>query len=66
MTKYQIGDVVRLKSKGPDMTVERVDDDSIHCIWAEGIEIGRGTFSEEVLELVKAYIKPDHSIDIKV
>lgn len=33
MTEINIGDVVQLKSGGPSMTVDSVNDDSCKCSW---------------------------------
>jgi uncharacterized protein YodC (DUF2158 family) len=33
MDEFKEGDVVRLKSGGPNMTVETVDDDEVRCAW---------------------------------
>jgi uncharacterized protein YodC (DUF2158 family) len=30
---FQVGDVVRLKSGGPDMTVQSIDSDGLYCTW---------------------------------
>ena len=30
---YEVGDVVKLNSGGPDMTVRRADDDGVLCRW---------------------------------
>jgi len=43
------GDVVRLKSGGPAMTIERVGQagdgqPAADCLWFEGTEVKRGTF----------------------
>jgi uncharacterized protein YodC (DUF2158 family) len=31
--KYQVGDIVKLKSGGPSMTVEKTEGSKIHCVW---------------------------------
>jgi uncharacterized protein YodC (DUF2158 family) len=31
--ELQIGDVVKLKSGGPWMTVEKIEGDAVSCIW---------------------------------
>lgn len=32
--QFQVGDVVRLKSGGPAMTVQRLEhDDTVSCVW---------------------------------
>jgi uncharacterized protein YodC (DUF2158 family) len=33
MAKFAVGDVVRLKSGGPKMTVNLVEDDVVSCVW---------------------------------
>ncbi len=40
-----VGDVVQLKSGGPKMTVDRILDSGIHCVW----------FSEDNLPYVQQY-----------
>lgn len=34
--KLEIGDVVKLKSGGPKMTVTSVEEESFHCYWFAG------------------------------
>ena len=34
--KLKIGDVVKLKSGGPTMTVIRVEDEDVYCMWFIG------------------------------
>jgi len=34
--KLKIGDVVKLKSGGPTMTVIRVEDEGVYCMWFIG------------------------------
>jgi uncharacterized protein YodC (DUF2158 family) len=59
MTKFSVGDVVRLKSGGPKMTVIRVDDPcdgiQVDAVWFhENYELRRESIPANVLELVKA------------
>ncbi|QGZ36586.1 YodC family protein [Stappia indica] len=41
---FSVGDKVHLKSGSPDMTVEAVDGDSVHCVWFSGMNPVRDTF----------------------
>jgi uncharacterized protein YodC (DUF2158 family) len=67
--KYKVGDVVRLKSGGPDMTVQSVsdknmsdqlsrellgDDDTIKCQWFSGTKLQHGRFNPQTLESVNS------------
>lgn len=59
------GNVVRLKSGGPDMTIDNIDlsplSDHVRCIWFSGHELRSGNFSSASLEIVKptvTVIKP--------
>lgn len=56
MTDYQQGDIVQLRSGGPQMTVADVDDllgePSYECTWFRGEDLRRGTFKAH--ELVSA------------
>ena len=50
----RIGDVVRLKSGGPRMTVEEIEEDEIvTCTWFEKNELIRGTFKKLTLKISK-------------
>ncbi len=50
--KFEIGDVVCLKSGGPDMSVEQVTNDEIVCIWFdEGRRIKERAFDPRLLEV---------------
>lgn len=31
--KFKIGDVVQLKSGGPEMTIDGISEDTVHCVW---------------------------------
>lgn len=50
--QWNVGDIVRVKSGGPSMTVEYVDRESDHvrCIWFDGSEAKTGSFAADALE----------------
>ena len=55
--RFKVGDLVRLKSGGPTMTVSQVPTDegygpgtTYSCIWFSGAKDNRATFRPEVLE----------------
>lgn len=65
MADFKAGDVVRLKSGGPHMTVESVgasafsEVQSVWCVWFDGKKQSRETFALEAVELVpKSDAKP--------
>jgi uncharacterized protein YodC (DUF2158 family) len=39
MINFQVGDVVQLKSGGPQMTIDEIADGSAHCTWLIGDKI---------------------------
>ncbi len=61
--KYKIGQIVRLKSGGPEMTVQ--DESSSNdktktwysCQWFAGKKLESGNFPPESLELVQAEVR---------
>lgn len=51
---FQLGDVVRLKSGGPPMTIGAIDDrGGILCEWFKDAELKSSYFASHSLELVK-------------
>lgn len=53
-----VGDIARLKSGGPRMTVELVGratngKEGLFCVWFAGEGVRRGSFRREVLRLVE-------------
>jgi uncharacterized protein YodC (DUF2158 family) len=58
MRKLKVGDIVRLKSGGPDMTIESIESLSFmgadyNCQWFTDKKLVYGSFKEETLEVVK-------------
>ncbi|MEZ7276977.1 YodC family protein [Pseudoalteromonas sp. 68 DY56-GL68] len=54
--KYKIGDIVKLKSGGPEMTVQILPDHrSLYykCQWFAGKKLESGVFQEDSLEAVE-------------
>lgn len=50
-TTFNPGDVVKLKSGGPPMTVEsRYDATNVNCVWFEGTNQKHGCFPDTVLK----------------
>jgi uncharacterized protein YodC (DUF2158 family) len=49
MTDLAIGDVVKLKSGGHDMTVQEANDHEIACIWSDGKQVRSKTFNRSLL-----------------
>jgi uncharacterized protein YodC (DUF2158 family) len=58
---FKVGDVVRLKSGGPDMTVNAVGvgicNDQVYCVWFDGKKKGGESFPPEALEAVEPKAK---------
>jgi len=54
--EFKVGDIVRLKSGGPKMTVTEIDDeeDLFHCRWfADNKQPENGLFEADTLELAE-------------
>jgi uncharacterized protein YodC (DUF2158 family) len=49
---FNVGDVVRLKSGGPDMTVDNASSSRIICNWFEGVIMHTAEFDQGTLEKV--------------
>ena len=47
---FTVGDLVKLKSDGPIMTVEKVRGDSITCVWFDGKKAQDRKFAAATLE----------------
>ncbi len=61
---FQTGDVVTLKSGGPNMTVTEIDDTYVTCIWfADRKQAQPSTYPFEPYLLMKASTAPD-GIDV--
>ncbi len=48
---FKVGDVVILKSGGPDMTISTVSDDGVHCIWFKDDNQINGFFPADAVEI---------------
>ena len=49
--KFEVGDVVKLKSGGEKMTIEEIEDDGyVSCVWFEGSQVQRGSFAAATLQ----------------
>jgi uncharacterized protein YodC (DUF2158 family) len=49
MTDFAIGEVVKLKSGGHEMTVQEITEDNAKCIWSEGNRIRSESFHPTLL-----------------
>ena len=67
-----VGDVVRLKSGGHEMTVEEITDAGVGCVWSEGKRLRRMSFKRDLLagsgsgmpsEIVRRLVYPDKDIE---
>ena len=53
---FVVGDVVKLKSGGPEMTVDVVNGSDIRCTWFDGLEAKRFVFQARMLEKVEPVV----------
>jgi uncharacterized protein YodC (DUF2158 family) len=50
--EFKIGDVVQLKSGGYKMTVEKIFNSNVECVWFGDGELNRGKFFKAILSKV--------------
>ena len=48
--EFVVGDVVQLKSGGSWMTIEKLNRDGVSCVWFEGENLNRDSFSSDDLQ----------------
>jgi uncharacterized protein YodC (DUF2158 family) len=54
MKRFEIGEIVQLRSGGPRMTVHSLDSDGeIVCQWFEGNEVHEENFPNDVLKRIE-------------
>ncbi|WP_186206861.1 YodC family protein [Burkholderia gladioli] len=54
-SKLKIGDIVKLKSGGPDMTIHEIaSDGEYQCQWFAGKKLESGWFKSEALQRVES------------
>lgn len=56
MMAFNVGDVVRLKSGGPLMTIVEIDDEEVTCVWfptTDYTQVRRTEFIDAALEKVR-------------
>ncbi len=49
MEEFEVGDVVRLKSGSPSMTIESIDAEGINCAWFVNDEVHYNYFNKEMI-----------------
>lgn len=49
---FKGGDIVRLKSGGPTMTVDKVNNSKVSCVWFKDDRLKTAIFRKDTLELV--------------
>jgi len=53
--EYKVGDIVQLKSGGPKMTIDGIEEGEYLCKWFAGSKVEWGSFKPETL-------KPDEEL----
>ncbi len=65
MARFKVGEIVRLKSGGPDMTIADRDIGLVHCRWFDsGNEARDAWFETETLEFADDGFYEDEPIDL--
>jgi len=49
--RFKVGDVVRLKSNGPAMTIDEIAGTQAHCVWFNGTVLSSGYFEMAALDV---------------
>lgn len=55
MPEFKKGDIVQLKSGGPEMTVMHTGANGIYCVWFAGKKLEEKTFARETLIQVTVF-----------
>lgn len=55
---YKAGDIVKLKSGGPSMTVDKINNNKVSCVWFKDERLKTAVFRKDTLELVEGAKKP--------
>jgi len=45
--EFNVGDIVKLKSGGPEMTIQSTSDTYVRCQWFAGKKLDKGSFPNE-------------------
>jgi uncharacterized protein YodC (DUF2158 family) len=63
--KYEVGDLVQLKSGGPVMTVTGIlpDGERVHCKWFAGAKVETDTFATATLNTAQAKRPPNRKAE---
>ena len=57
------GDVVTLRSGGPDMTIGEIKGQTVSCLWFEGARQQRAEFDSELLVRCKSLVTASEELD---
>lgn len=53
-TMFNVGNIVCLKSGGPAMTVDKVNNSKVSCVWFKDDHLKTAIFRKDTLELIEA------------
>ena len=54
MSKFNVGDVVKLKGSLTKVTVNHTSEGRVFCQWFDGVDLRENNFQEDQLELVSS------------